>query len=443
MRILEWLFGASSSEPRQESWREHGRDALPAAAGLFLKELARQAGIEDPQVATGEDRFAGELRGTLGGHPLRAVVTTFGSVELELLHEEELDFMDLEYDPEREAAPEPALPPWGDEKRPPVVGPGVCVSDSGKELAAFRALPTELQEQLVNDLRQHRIRYFRSRPERLEVTFWDNLHEMRDAEATVTRALALGLEVLAAREASPPGASDHAPFNAQVPFRGWGGLSEDERWARALSFGRVLVEQIPGARLVERRDDDAVEVRWKEGTCAVRMALGVLFGTLEVAARAPGVEACFDLLHDPEVTPDDATPADEWDTPDRFVFFARNTYVQGTEALTRREAAVLHALPAQLRDALVQIVESAPLGRVSLDEGVLEASAGELVNLRDGGQKARELARLLARVAEALPRGAAPRPTSDTPVRCADCHGFWFRGPERAPCRHCGTPYRG
>ena len=439
MSILEWLFGAPASESSQD---EDG-DAMPAATRRFLKGLARRADIADVRVAAGEDPSTGELRGTVRDLPLRVAVSGSGDVELEFLHEDGLDFMDLEYDPQRENAPEPVLPPWGDKKRPPVVGPGVRVSDGGAELAAFRALPSELQERLVTDLRQHRVRYFRSRPDRLTVTFLDSLDELRDAEAAVARVLDLGREVATARGARPPGATDPAPLDAQTPFRGWAQLSEDEQWARTLSFGRVLAEQIPGARLVERRDDDTVEVRWKEGGCAVRIVLVACFGNLEVAARAPGVEACFDLLHDPDVAPDDATPADEWDTPDRFVFFARNTYVQGTEALTRREAAVLHALPAQLRDALVQAVETAPLGRVSLDEGVLEASAGELVNLRDGGQQARELARLLARVAEALPRGAAPRPTSDTPVRCAGCHGFWFRGPERAPCRHCGTPYRG
>lgn len=443
MRILEWLFGASASESQQESSQDEDSDAMPAAIRRFLKALARRAGVADARVAAGEEASTGELRGTSRDLPLRVVVSGSGDVELEFLHEDGLDFMDLEYDPQRENAPEPVLPPWGDKKRPPVVGPGVRVSDSGTELAAFRALPSELQERLVTDLRQHRVRYFRSRPDRLTVTFLDSLDEMRDAEAAVTRVLDLGREVATARGARPPGATDTASFDAKTPFRGWARLSQDEQWARAVRFGQVLVDQLPGARLVERRDDDVVEVRWKEGGFPVRIALRVLFETLEVAARAPGVEACFDLLHDPEVTPNGETPADAWDTPDRFVFFARNTFLQGTEALIRREAAVLYALPAQLRDALVRTVENAALERVTLNEGVLEVSAGELAKIQDGGQQARELARMLVRVAEALPRGATPGPLSESPVQCANCHGFWFRGPERAPCRHCGTPYRG
>jgi hypothetical protein len=436
MGFLKRMFRVGQAQ--SQNWRRMGHAQLTEAASAFLTEVAQHAGLADAVVAPLEGKRGADLRATLEGYPLRVVVDTVGRMEVELQYERALAFMDLTYDPDLEQAPaRPAAKAWKEEETRHTLVPGITLRGD-EELAAFHALAPELQQRVLREMYLHRARHFRSRPDHLQVDFFDSFQEEPSPVEQVAAMLRLGVDVSRARGARPPGTTRNAPFDAQHPSRGWEALSDEERRARLQQFVQWLATQHPDSRVIERHKGGALEVRWTEAGCPVRITFEN--DDVLVSARVENSTATFELNHDADVTVEGEAQPDAWDEVERYVFFGPGTYVLGNAREVRAEAATLRSLPEGLVDELVQELESEMLHWAKLSEGVLRAYAGEFDGLRGGGNGLLRVAHLFARIAVALPKGASSSALSADAVQCTYCRGYWFPGPQRQRCTHCGAP---
>ena len=212
-------------------------------------------------------------------------------------------------------------------------------------------------------------------------------------------------------------------------------------WKDAEAFAHGIAEQIAGARVVPRENDKAIDVRFKEGSVPVRIVLDVQFDDLEVSARAEDVSGTFDLFFDPKVDID-ASPEekDEWDEVEQDIFLGKSIFIRGSAASVAQQAALLRGLPTALLDELLATISSSNLPHVGLEDGVIEVKICDLSTVGDDGQTAIRTARVLGRVAGALPRGDTVAASDLVARRCAYCHALCYPSPERTACANCGAP---
>jgi hypothetical protein len=394
-----------------------------AAAKQLLEQVAALLQLGSAVVATREDDA--ELRGTLRGFPLRLVVDSRGSIDdADLRYEGDLEYIDLDYDPELErAAPQPDVEPWDKSDKRIFIGPGVFSSGSScaKEVAEFRKLEPALQQRTIDEMRRLRIRYFRSRREEHNLHFYDDLEDVAEPAKWLADAFALAADVAQARGAVPPGTPRPS--------------KHDRAYASALELARQIAARIPSARVVERKNDARIDVRWSECETPVRLVVDDSLDA-SVSARVDS-EASFELYYNPEVVIEaEPEQTDEWDDVARKIFFGRSVYLDESRSVVAKQAAILRALPPAALTELVEAMLAHEIEDVSLGDGVLEL---EVDASDDGGVLAITLAGMLARVATALPRGAAPGAGAEHPTRCAYCNALWFAGPSRTTCPNCGA----
>lgn len=395
-------------------------------ARQLLDRTAALAALTDVVIAQ-TDEYQCELRGTLRGMPVRLIVDHDGEVrEFQLRHDSPASAcIDLEYDPDRKATRAgPALPAWDDGDLVIDVGPGVFIdgSDARKEHAAFLRLPPDLQARVLATMARHRIMYFRSRPDEHDIYFHDSGRELADKPAAYAEVLLLAGEVARARSAVPP-----RPTRSHDDDEG-----DDDAAAvdDATKLAGQIATRLPGATVVAREDDACIDVRWTEHGTSVRLVLDVGSDNLDVEVNADGVMGEFALERDVDVVAGR-------DDGERHVFFGAAVFVAGPLADVRTQASLLHALPAALLDEVVRAMTELDLGLLHLQDQQLTITAGDLAHVVDQGAAGIRVARLLARLAAALPRGAIV-PTTE-PQRCAACAALWYPTPSRRSCRHCGA----
>ena len=399
-------------------------------ARQLLDRTAALAALTDVVIAQ-TDEYQCELRGTLRGMPVRLIVDHDGEVrEFQLRHDSPASAcIDLEYDPDRKATRAgPALPAWDEGDHVIDVGPGVFIegSDARKEHAAFLRLPPALQARVLETMARRRIMYFRSRPDEHDISFHDSGRELADKPAAYAEVLLLAGEVARARSAVPPRPT-RSPDDEGDDDEG-----DDDGAAvhDATKLAGQIATRIPGATVVVREDDACIDVRWTEHGTSPRLVLDVGTDSLDVEVNADGVMGEFALERDVDVVAgrDDA---------ERHVFVGAAVFVAGPLAAVRTQAALLHALPAALLDEVVRAMTELDLGLIHLQDQLLTVTVGDLAHVVDQGAAGTRVARLLARLAAALPR-AAVVPTAE-PQRCAACAALWYPTPSRSSCRHCGA----
>jgi hypothetical protein len=421
-------------------WDDLDDEARKAARTALLERVASRAGLEKPRVHVPRGGDDVELRATARGVPLRVELSWSGGVEVEFKYASRVGFIDLEYAPAEDDDDEE---PWSESDRRVLLAPRIFVDGSScnEEAAAFRRLPGPLQARVLDAIARLGIRYFRSRPSVHTVMAWKDLKDMPDPEAWLVEAIALSSDVIEARlggRAAPPGHGGAArPFSAVEG-------DEDATWGAAEAYLARLALGLPGARVVPRREEDEIDLRWTEAGVPVRVVLDVDASGVRVGALADGVEAELSLLRDPDATLDEPASDDPWaPPPETKLFLSRDVFLSGTEAATRREAAVLDRLPRSLLDELVAAMERHDLSDIDLEAGQLLTFPCDLVDLDEDGATVIGLARLLSRVAAALPRGTEPAPRLSPPPRCQGCGSLWFSGSGRATCARCGGPSGG
>jgi hypothetical protein len=379
-----------------------GEEQRSTAIKHVLEQVATSIQLGSAVLATRDDET--ELRGWLHGTELRAVIDSAGLVDYAgLRYASELADIDLEYDPELESARQ------GEHDGKVFVGPGVFLSYAG-EAAEFRKLPSELQQRTIDGMRRLRLLHFRSRREELELDFHDlDLADIADPVRWLADALSLAGDVARARGVTPPGPpkpTDH-----------------ERMYARALELARQIAARIPSARVVERRNDDQIDVSWSEAATPMQVVVGPLIAL--VSARADS-EARFDLTYDPDVEID-AEPDDD----ERRTFVARSVYAENWE-----QAAVVRALPPAASAELVETMRAEQIDRVWLGDGGLALH----VDTIDGNAaRAIALAGMLARIAPVLPSRAPREDRAERLMRCGSCRGLWLAGPGRPTCANCGA----
>lgn len=419
----------------KRGWDSASDDRRVATTRLYLEALGRQLGVENQQVVPRPQDHDADLRGTLREFPLRVRVSYSGSlsrVELKI-GETGHGFIDLEYDPDM-AETAPQVDAFDESEKQVMVAPRVFFEGSSAEddAALFRELPVELQERVTREMVRLRIRYFRSRSDELDITMLDEPRERNEPVAWLADALRLAVDVTLARGQVPPGREATVP---RVVERAEA-KREPTDWARRVA--ESIGKQVLGAKIIENREAEDIEVRWIESGVPVRIVVDYDFDDFDIEARVDGVTTDLSLQYDEDVTvaPTREGGGDPWDESEHHVFFAKHVFVSGRESLARSQAAVWRSLGTSLLDDLVRTVETHACG-VWLDDEVLQANVDGADEVTDGGAAAVSIARLLARVAKALPRGAVP--TGETAVRCSHCNGLWFPSLLSATCVHCGA----
>lgn len=435
MRWLKELLGLEvSPDPSTEGWSSGSAQTRAKTTRDYLVAVGERAGVAGALVIPRPEDEGSSLAGTLHGFPLRLTVTDVGTTtgDLGLRYALAAPYLDLEYDPEW------AADVADDDNEAPqkvFLAPNIYVEgeEAEEEAAAFRALPPELQARVLAGMVTHRIRYFRSRDDELDVTLWEEPREAKDAVGSMVATLLLAADVARARGATPRGRAPKQ-VHQQFHFRGEGTLQQLGR-----TFGATVAAQVPGSRVVERNNDDCVDVRWTEGQSKVRLVVDLDAVELQVAVLADGVHGELTLRYDPEVSVEHDVSGDDWDRAQQYVFFGPSTFVSGPEAAAREEAAILHAVPAGLLDELVAEMSGLEIAEVRLADGMLQARVFDLNDIDDDGRAALAFAGVLARVAEALPRGAIGADSHGEAVRCGYCRGLWFVSPEHLSCSNCGA----
>lgn len=419
----------------KRGWESVSEERRVATTRLYLEALGRQLGVENQQVVPRPQDHEADLRGTLRGFPLRVRVSYSGSISsIELkIGDTGHEIIDLEHDPEMtETAPQ--VDAFDDSEKQVMVAPRVFFEGSSaeEEAALFRKLPAELQERVIREMVRLRIRYFRSRHDEVDITMWDEASERNEPVAWLADTLRLAIDVTVARGQVPPGQEATVPRAVERAEA----KREPTDWARRVADS--ISKQVLGAKIIENRDDEDIEVRWIESGVPVRIVVGYDFDDFDIEARADGMTAELSLQYDEDVTIEASSPGevDPWGQNDHHVFFAKYVFVSGTEARARSQAAMLRSLPTSLLDELVRTAEIAKCD-VWIDDEVLQTNIDDADKVTDGGAAAVRIATLLARVAKALPRGAVP--TGETAVRCSHCHALWFPSLLSATCVHCGA----
>ncbi len=415
------LFGGGGG-PGESRGQTRARQLLDRTAAL--------AALADVVIVQ-KDEYQCELRGTLRGMPVRIIVDHDGEVrEFQLRYDSAASaYIDLEYDPDRKASTGPALPAWDEGDVVIDVGPGVFIdgSDARKEHAAFLRLPPDLQARVLETMKRRQIMYFRSRPSEHDIHFHDSGRELPDKPAAYAEVLLLAGEVARARSATSPRATrtrdDEDDGDAD-------GDDDAATLHDATTLAGQIATRIPGATVVVRADDACVDVGWTEHGTSLRLVLDADSDSLDVEVRAEGVVGDFDLECDVDVVV-------AQDDTERQVFFDKTVYVAGPLATVRAQAALLQAVPAALLDEVVRAMTELDLGVIHLQDQLLTVTAGDLAHVVDQGAAGTRIARLLARLAAALPRGAVV--FTSEPQGCAACAALWYPTPSRRSCRHCGA----
>jgi hypothetical protein len=385
----------------RSGWSSIMESRWAATTTTFLQEVGVALALPDAEVLALNDQKQ-ELRGTLLGYTLHVSILNIGSIgDISFRYAAiQGPYIDLEYDPDMKVDPT-NVKPFDPSDRRIVLGPQVFVegSSADEEAATFKKLPQELQERVIRDMRRLRIRYFRSRREEFDITMHDDPREgVSDPVQWLADTLRLAADVTKARGALPVGQGPlHSSAERKPPP-----TKDVEAIARGLA--NEIAKQVIGAKVVEREDDDCIDVRWTEGGVPVRIAIDHDFDHLEIEALARGAKGGFSLIFDPEITREAKTGGaiDPWDE-DRFEFFGRSVFVNGKEAQVRAEASVLNALNPSLLGELVCLAEKRH-ATIDLDEEKLDVCLCEATQVTDRGAEAISVARLLARVASALPR---------------------------------------
>lgn len=432
----EVVDAANGTTFSKRGWDSVSDERRAATTRLYLEALGKQLGVENQQVVPRPQDHEADLRGTLRGFPLRVRVSysgSIGSVELKI-GDTGHDFIDLEHDPEMAETP-PQVDAFDESEKQVMVGPRVFFEGSSaeEEAALFRALPAELQERVVREMVRLRIRYFRSRCDDFDITMWDEASERNEPVAWLADTLRLAVDVTVARGQVPPGQEAKVP----QPVERAEAKREPTDWARRVADS--IGKQVLGAKIIENQDEEDIEVRWIESGVPVRIVVDYDFDDFDIEARVDGITADLALQYDEDVTiaPSRTGGGDDpWDQLEHHVFFAKHVFVCGTEALARSQAAMLRSLAPSLLDELVRTVETGKHD-VWIDDEVLQTNIDDADEVTDGGAAAVRIAKLLARVAKALPRGAAA--AGETAVRCSHCHALWFPSLLSATCVHCGA----
>lgn len=353
-----------------------GWDAdTPAIATAVLQAVGTALPVDDAKIVDRPHDREVDLRGSMRGFPLKVTLDYTGHCrDLTLKYANTgLRFIDLEYNP---ALPDqlPDVEPWEPSETQVVLGPKVFVEGSDAELEAtdFRALPAALQAHVLGELVRLRIRYFRSRPDELDITMHDDVRDVADPVPWLVDTLRLALEVTAGRRAVTPVAA----------------VAEQASRSQAIAdaattLAEAIQAQLVGATIVVRDEDACIDVRWTEGIVPVRIVLDVDFDDIDLQVRATGVAGSFDLESDFDGAPLTRADGDVWNA-------------------AARQAAMLRKVGTALVDEIVASMEELSIDHVSLHDEQLDATVGEISTTRDGGAAAIRMTKLLARVAAQL-----------------------------------------
>lgn len=452
MSWLERLLGGGAPKPAWGGWEDAYPDAREGIVRAVLEEVARQLEASDVGLVVRQEKKEGELRGRVRGFPFRLVVGFYGTVSCELRYASKLGAIDVEFDPDLEkAAGREELEPWDEDEQRAMLGPGVFLEGSGAkaELALFRALPADLQREIVSEVRRLRIRYFRSRREEHDVDFWDEPQAVADPPAWLAAGIRLAAKVAAARGARPVDAPTAKKKKKETAaglepglFQGWFELDEAERADRLARGARAIAGLVRGE--VSLRDDVG-EVRFaSEDGAALRLVLLGGIASVELHARAEGVELALELQAHP--LPVEVANDDPWEAPEERFFFSRDVHAGGSRRAAREAAALAAALPEAIVRELVELAEE--LGEeLVVSRGVLRVRVADLDDVDD--EKIRgavAVGQRLASLARALPRGDVADPDPAAIGRCEACGATYRRpkGRERgayrgaAGCPRCG-----
>ncbi len=215
-----------------------------------------------------------------------------------------------------------------------------------------------------------------------------------------------------------------------------------KRWTCAETIAGKIAGQMPGAKIVPRKNDEKLDVRFDVGGTPVRVVFDVCFDDLEVSARARGVPGTFSLFNDPETAAEENPEAvDEWDEVEQTVFYGPSIFICGSSGEISQESALLHSLPSSLLEDLLELMESSGIKSVILEDGVIEASLDMILSAAVDGHKAIEIAKLIGQVAGALPRDRVAGSDSQKPLRCAYCNSLFYPRAGRNECANCGAPF--
>lgn len=441
--MFGWLgriFGGPAEGRPRVRWRE---GMLPdegiRVAQAYLEAVASLAELEAPVVVAHASEHCAELRAKVAGLPLRVVVDFTGDVRdfaIKYADSRSREYIDIEYDPEDAGQAGAQLEAWEEADRKIYLGRQIYVEGSNAEVeaAAFQALPADLRQRVLTEVERLRVRYFRSRRDEHENTLWDGADEVAQPVEWLASLIRLSADVAIARGAEAPGTRAAPP-----PPNSYAAADDDgAKREAAEAMARSIALRIPGARVVERKPDSSWDVRWTEGSAHLRVVLDYRFGDLEAHARADGVQGEFSLVHDPEVTLEDAPPNDDgWDEVDCYIFFDKSTFVTGPKVQALREASMLRALPKELLDEL--LASCAELANApDLENSNLHVAVSDLEQVTDDGAQAVAVARLYGRVVTALPVG--PPATAGGDMRCRYCGAIWFPSAGQPTCARCGGP---
>ncbi len=445
MGWFDKLLGRESKEPAgpedlkkswKKGWESHGDEPKQMATTLaYLEAVGRALEVENLKVVPRPEDRTVDLRGNLRGFPLKVTVRAYGSLEncVFKIGDTRHQYMDIEYDPEMADKPADVEDFEPDDKRI-FVAPRVFFegSDAEKEEAEFRKLPEELQERVTREMVRLGIRYFRSRSDEFyALMHGGNVNEIDDPVPWLVDTLKLALDVTLARGQVPPGKEATVAKQQQEEEP-----KQQKAWVRPLADS--IARQLFGAKIVEKPGEQETEIRWVEGGVPVRITIDYAFDDFDIEARADGVTGDLMLEYDPDVTIEAKGDSnDPWDEIDHHVFFAKSVFVNGREAVARAQAAMLQSLGTTLLGEVVKLLEQSQ-GSMWLDDQVLYASMFDAHEVKDGGSQVIQAAKLIARVAKALPRGGSV-PVGATAVRCTYCHGLWFPSPMLVTCSHCGA----
>jgi len=153
----------------------------------FIDRIAPNIGPGQSYVDTNERVV--DWRGTSSNFPLRIKFDSWPNVEMALKVSHGHGTIDLDCDEDK--IPQPGAPPAWDETESQTVfvGKGVYIDGYGsnEELEAFRRLPEQLTQPIIEAMRRDGVRYFRIRPSEITVDYWKRLDEMLDPEGQIVR----------------------------------------------------------------------------------------------------------------------------------------------------------------------------------------------------------------------------------------------------------------
>jgi hypothetical protein len=412
MGFFDRLLG-KKAEPSggfdKRTWEVNNDTKRAANSWTYLEAIA--AGVRAEDVKITPQPSTTKLRATVRGFPLEVEIGNTGELRESRLAIGDTNhpYLDIDFDPD--------ATPSG-----PAIGTNVAVG-SDDELEQFKTLPTELQSRIVQEMRRLRIQFLRSHTSEFDITMHDTPKVPLDPIAWLVDTITLAVDIIVARGQVPPGKESTVPR--------WERIKEPPPWVRTIA--QSIASKVIGGKIVEKLGDADFEVCWTEDGVPARIRIDYQYNLLDLEVRADGVTGDIFLEYDEDVTPQEADEGDDpWSEEDVTVFFAKYLYLEDTPAVTKAHAALLHSLGPALLGELVKTLEKNKLG-FYLDDQV--ASTDTIANnepIKDGGAEAVRIAKLLARVAKALPRGAVP-PGPDS-VRCKSCHARYFG----TTCVHCG-----